>query len=1042
MSLAELSIKRPIFVTCIVLVMLVVGWASFKTLSVDLFPDVNFPTITVTTRYTGAGPAEIETLITKPMEDEISTISGLKRLTSKSLEGVSQVTAEFRLETDVKYAEQQVRDKVNTAKANIPKEAKEPTIQRLDPSDQSIINFALTADLPDGKLYDLADQTIKPRLEQVNDVGSVDILGGRKREFQVQIDRRILKSRDLSVSGVAAQLAAAGENVPGGKVNEGDKETIFRSMGEFHSTDDIAGTLVNMYSNEVPTRISDIGKVYDTLEDETSRVFVNGKKSLFIEVYRQSGSNTIAVVDGLKAQLRKMGPELDAMPGHPKLEIVQDGSKDIRANVEDVEETIILGIILTILVVYLFLANGRSTLITGLALPNSLIGSFILMKVAGFSINIVSLLSLSLAVGLLIDDAIVVRENIFRRIELGEGAEEAAVKGTKEVQLAVIATTLVVISVFAPVAFMKGIIGQFLKQFGLTVCFAMLISLFDALTIAPMLSTYLAVGAQHGKKAGGIWHAISHPVLSGFDRFQVWLENRYEKLLRFTVRRPIIVLAASVAVLIATSLSMSRVPATFIPEQDNGEFAVELDLPPGTNLDAMNRLSDQVDHLIHENKEVALTTLTVGGRNGEPNKSTFYVKLLPGKERKRSTQAVRAAVREQLVPFAYANPKVKNYDPTGGAQTQPITFNLIGNDQKTLQDYSTKILERLRHDPALKDVDTSYRPGKPEYQVTTNAKKAELYGMNTGTIGDEIRAQVEGVTPVKFRENGQEYDIRVRLLPEQRHLGENFSQIYVPNINQRLIRLSDVATMELKEGPATIDRQDRGRYIQISAALAPGYGQGDVLSEINRLTTKELPLPPGVRVAFVGDSENFQEMGQSLVLAFGFAILFIFLVLSSLYESFVTPLAIMLALPLALCGAFLALYITGEMLSLFAILGVVMLLGVACKNSILLVDYTNHLIASGKSRSDALVEAGKIRLRPILMTSMALIAGMIPVAIGLNEASKQRTSMGVAIIGGIISSTLLTLVVVPAAFSYIDRFRVWSGAVLTKLVGYQTKGPR
>jgi HAE1 family hydrophobic/amphiphilic exporter-1 len=1041
MSLAELSIKRPIFVTCIVLSMLVIGWASFKSLSVDLFPDVNFPVITVTTRYPGAGPAEIETLISKPMEDEISTISGLKRLTSKSLEGVSQVTAEFHLETDVKYAEQEVRDKVSTAKPNIPKEAKEPTIQRLYPSDQPILNVAVSAELQDGKLFDLADQTIKPRLEQVSGVGSVDILGGRKREFQVQVDRKILKARDLSVIGVANQLAAAGQNVPGGKVNEGDKETIFRSMGEFHSTDDIAATLVNMYSNEVPTRIYDIGRVYDTLEDETSRVFVNGKKSLFIEIYRQSGSNTIAVVDGLKTQLTKMGVDLAGLPGHPKLEVIQDGSKDIRANVEDVKETIVLGILLTIIVVYLFLANARSTLITGLALPNSLIGSFILMKIAGFSINVISLLSMSLAVGLLIDDAIVVRENIFRRIEMGENAKKAAIRGTREVQLAVIATTLVVISVFAPVAFMSGVVGQFLKQFGLTVCFAMAISLFDALTIAPMLSTYLAVGSQHGARAqnSGAWAQTVGRVLGGFDRFQNHLENHYEKLLKFTIRRPLVIIIASLGVLLFSFYLVTKIPATFIPDQDNGEFSVELDLPPGNNLDAMNRLSDQADKLIHQNPEVTLTTLTVGGRNGEPNQSSFYVKLVPGKERKRTTQAVRATIRDQLAVMAYANPKVKNYDPTGGAQTQPITFNLITTNQKELEEYSQKILDHMKKDPRLKDVDTTYRPGKPEYQVTTNAKKAEMYGMNTGTIGDEIRAQVEGVTPVKFRENGQEYDIRVRLLPEQRHLGENFNQIYVPNINQRLIRLSDVSKMELREGPATIDRQDRGRYVQLSAALAPGVGQGTILESINHLVHDEMPMPPGMRLSYVGDAENFQEMGTSLVLAFGFAILFIYFVLSSLYESFITPLAIMLALPLALCGAFIALYVTGEMLSLFAILGIVMLLGVACKNSILLVDYTNQLMREGKSRPEALVEACKIRLRPILMTSMALIAGTIPVAIGLTEAAKQRTSMGVAIIGGIISSTLLTLVVVPAAFSYIDRFRVWSGVALARLVGYQTE---
>jgi HAE1 family hydrophobic/amphiphilic exporter-1 len=1040
MNLADLSIKRPIFIASIVILMLVIGWTCFKGLPVEKFPDISFPIVSVTTTYKGAGPAEIETLVTKPLEDELSTISGIKRLTSKSLEGTSQITIEFQLNTDIKYGEQRVRDKVSTAKPKLPKEIDEPSIQKIDPSDTAILEVSVSGNLSDGKLYDLADQFLKPRIEEVNDVGSVEIVGGRKREIHVNLDRAKIKDRDLSITGIASRLEASGENVPGGKVDQGSK--AFRSMGEFAKVQDISQTLVNLYGNEVPTRVSDIGTVTDTLQDETSRVFINGKKSLFIEIYRQSGSNTLQVVNDVLKQLNKLKPELATMEGSPKVELVLDGGKEIQDNVDDVEQTIILGIILTILVVYLFLANGRSTFITGLALPNSLIGSFILMKVAGFSLNVVSLLALTLAVGLLIDDAIVVRENIFRKIEDGMDAEEAARKGTLEVQLAVIATTLVVISVFSPVAMMSGIVGKFLIQFGLTVCFAMVISLFDALTIAPMLSAYLA-GAVHKREEADskktLWSSTVGRLLKSFDRFQTRLENSYEKFLRLILRNPIKTILASLAVFILCMSTVTHIPFTFIPEADNGQFTVEMELPPGASLDSMNEVSFKADEILRKNPEVELSALTVGGKNGEAYKSSFFVQLVPGKKRSITTSKMKLRVREQLKSLAYANPIVKDFDATGGGQTQPITLNLVSINQKDLMDYAPKLIALLKSDPRFVDVDSNYRPGKPEIQITADPQKAQAYGINTRTMGDEIKAQVEGLKPAKFRENGTEYDIRVRLLPEQRDLSQNYRDIWVPNMNGRLIRLTDVANIKNEVGPATIDRQDRSRYVQITAANRPDVGIGELISTIDKIMATDLPLPVGMRSIYVGQSENFQDLGRSMVIAVGFGVLFVFFVLASLYESFITPITIMIALPLALCGAFLGMFLLHEQLSLFAFLGIVMLLSVACKNSILLVDYTRHLIEAGRPRTEAIVEACRIRLRPILMTSMALIAGTIPVAIGLNESAKQRTGMGVAIIGGLISSTLLTLIVVPVAFTYVDRLRIWLGRKIAKLVGYRGK---
>lgn len=1042
MSLADVSIRRPWFITCLIVVMLAVGLISLRSLPVDLFPDVTFPIVTVTTNYQGAGPNEVETLISKPLEDEISTISGIKRISSKNLEGVSQVVAEFYLGTDIKYSEQQVRDKVSVARPKIPKEVDEPVIQRVDPADQPIITLSLTADLDQAKLYDLADQMVKNRIQQVNDVGKVEIVGGRKREIQVQLDRNKTNNRELSVSQVAAQISSSGQNVPSGKVQKSFQETVFRSLGEFQSVSDIGVSLVNLFGNEVPTRVNDIGQVVDTLEDEKTRAFVNGKQTLFLDVYRQTGSNTLAVVNGVKHKLSQINDELARQGQNGKITVVRDASVQIQDNVDDVKETIYLGIFLTIVVVYFFLANGRSTIITGLALPNSLIGSFILMYLFNFSVNVVSLLSLTLAIGLLIDDAIVVRENIFRHIEAGEDPKTAALKGTKEVQLAVIATSMVVIAVFGPLAFTAGLVGQFLRQFGLTVCFAMAISLFDALTIAPMLSTYFAARSHHGIRTQGLWGGSIGKALKAFEHFQIWLVNAYEKVLKLTLAHPKKTIGFSVVFLVATSISLAFVPKAFIPPPDNGDFVVNLDLPPGTDLDGMTDLALKVDALVRANKEVNYTALTVGGRNGEPEKASIYVRLVPSKQRRGlTTLLMKDKVRDELRSFGKGNPQVDDYDPTGQGNQRQFTMRLLGTNSEQIEKVSETVLAALKKDARLKDVDTSYRPGKPEFQVKLLPDKARIYGVNTGLMGAELRAEVEGIKAAKFRENGQEYDVRVRLQNDQRDLKSEYALVRVPNVNGRLIKLSDVGEGQMNQGPATIDRQDRTRYVEINADIASNAGLGDVISDVSkRLTNGDLKLPPGVRYAFVGRSEDFQEMGSSVLLSFGFAILFIFLVLTSLYESPITPITIMLSLPMALCGAFLGLFLCQKSLDLFSILGIAMLIGVASKNAILLVDFAVRAAhEEGLDRVTALVRAGKTRLRPILMTSMALIAGTLPVALGLSDAAKPRSSMGVVIIGGLISSTVLALIVIPSVFLYVDRLRDWVTFLYNKMRGDSPK---
>jgi HAE1 family hydrophobic/amphiphilic exporter-1 len=597
----------------------------------------------------------------------------------------------------------------------------------------------------------------------------------------------------------------------------------------------------------------------------------------------------------------------------------------------------------------------------------------------------------------------------------------------------VIATTLTVIAVFGPVGFLKGMVGQFFKQFGITVCFAMMISLFDALTIAPMLSTYFA-GSSHKKKKSAIYRYTLGVVLGAFNRFQDALEDFYEGLLRRTVNHPLISLLVSFIIAAACFATVAKVPKTFLPPQDNGEFTVALDLPPGTSLAAMDAMTKKIDGVIRGNREVELTSYSVGNQYGEANTADMYVHLIPAKARTLNTSQVKEKIREQLKEYAEANPKVKDFDAVGGGM-RPFNLNIIGTDQDLLEKHARGVFEELRRHPGLKDVDINSKPGKPELQVIMDQKKGEALGVSNASMGAELRTLIEGSTPAKFRIGGDEYDIRVRLQEDQRNLRERFATTYVPNINFNLIRLPDVAKPTDTVGPAKITRQDRGRYIQISADITPGAGLGNIMQDIVKMFETTQKLPTGLSYGFLGQAEDFKELMENMLVALGFGILFIYLVLSSLYESFITPFTIMLALPLAICGSMLALFLAHQSVNIFSIIGLILLLGVATKNSILLVDYTNQLIQQGLDRPSAIIKAGRTRLRPILMTTMALIAGTVPVALGLNEASRQRTSMGVAIIGGLVSSTFLTLIVIPAAFCFVDDFRQWVNKIFARVRG-------
>lgn len=1024
MNIAALSIKRPVFITSIVLVMLSVGLMSLKKLGVDLFPDVTFPVLTIQTIYPGASPYDIESLVSKPLEDEMGSLPNLKQITSANLESVSVVVIEFNYGTDIKDAEQQVRGRLQMVRNSLPMEVEEPIIRRIDPADMPIVRLSLSIDSENvgpAELFDAANLMVKPELERVSGVGLVDVVGGRKREVQVVVDKDKLSRFELSMQQVAGRLSSSSKNVPLGKVSQGSEETIFRTLGEFNDLNSIAQVGVNFYGSDKSIRVQDIAKVQNGLEKEKTRATVNGKEALFLDVYRQSGTNTAAVADSVKAKILSLETLLKSKGLNAKIELVRDGADQIRANVADVYETIIIGIILCVVVVFFFLGSLKSTVITGLALPNSLLGAFVLMYLMGFTINMMTLLALTLAVGLLIDDAIVVRENIFRHMAMGKSAKKAAEDGTNEVTMAVIAVTIVIMAVFGPISFLGGTVGQFFKQFGLTVVFAMAISLFDAMTVAPMLSAYW--GGAHTTNDKGVIGKI----LKAFDNFQVWLEEIYEIALKWTVSYPKTVLALSILIFLGSVSLAAFIPKTFVPAAENGIFQVNLEAPPGTSLEKMSDIASRIDEEIRKHPAVLLSALTVGTKDGEANKASAFIQLKPFRDRSISTSEAKTFMRDALQPFTKETlVKVGDYDPFGGGQ-RPFMLNISGNNLEELSTYVEQtLLPKFRNIKGFVDVDTNYRTGKPEFQVVFDRSRVEQLGISTASAGAELRARMEGLIPAVLRDQGNEYDVRVMFPLSEQDVRTEFAQTRVPNVNGNLVYLSRFAEGREVKGFSQINRVNKARNIQISGDIGPDGALGNIMEETSKII-KENPAPSGVTTNFIGQAENFQELMQSMIIAIGFGVLLIYLVIASLYESFVTPFTILLALPMAVSGAFGALLITGKTIDIFSMIGFVLLMGVAAKNSILLVDYTLKLEKEeGMPRREALILACKTRLRPILMTSLALIAGTIPLAVGLNEASAQRTSMGVAIIGGVVSSTLLTLLVVPAAYGFIDDFRKWS----------------
>jgi len=1030
MSLPSFSIKRPVFVGSIVIFIILIGWITLKRLGVDMFPDINFPIISVSTIYPGSSPEEVETLISKVLEEEISSLSGLQELTSINSEGLSVILAKFSMETDIKDAEQQMRTKVSKVRHMLPDDIEEPLLQRMDPADIPVIRLSLSADITPAELYDLANEKIKPQFEQIKNIGAVKILGGVRREIQIELDRNKLNQHQISAVNVASQLKNYGSNIPIGKYDNSGKEITFKTLGRFEKLDEIKNAVIS-FSGDVSggLTIERISHVTDGLQEARTKAFlrqnstenVNKEKmqpALFLDVYKQSGANTVEVAHDILKKIQKVNSSIESQKGSPKINVVRDSSVWIEKNIEEAYSHVLLAIALTIIVVYFFLGNVRSTFITGIALPNSILGAFIIMYMMGFTINIMTLLAITLSVGLLVDDAIVVRENIFRKIEEGRHPVAAAVEGTQEVMMAVVATTATVVCVFLPVGFMTGMVGQFFKQFGLTMVFAMLVSLFDGLVVGPMLSAYFS-----GKK-----NPEPNILILKFQKFQDLIEEYYVKLITYGLKKPSVVLGLAGLVFFLSLASLKFVKGTFMPPQDQGEFMVNLELPPGTSLDGTEKVVNDVIELLSKKKEIALMAIVLGSSSGESNQASIGIAMVERSKRQgKSTFDMKNEVREDLKDFTFAKPSVNDYSIVGGGGSgrfsKNFVLNIVGEDIHQLEEYALKVVEEIKTFDSLTEVEANISGGKPEFQIKFDRDKMTMLGVTPGLAGAELRYHIAGGVVGKLYENGIEYDVRMRLQDDQRNLQKAFYETRVPNNTFRYVPLSAVSSGVLKEGPVQVLRENRARIVQITANLNSKYGIAEVVQQVDKIFKEKYPLPEKVSYRMIGQAEEFKNMMQNILLAFGIALVTIYLVLASLYESFITPFTIFMAIPPAISGAFLALAITGKMLDIFTMIGIIMLLGIVTKNSILLVDFALERVRNGQNYHDAIIEAGRLRLRPILMTSFAMIAGTMPIALGIGEAAKMRASMGVAIVGGLFVSTFLTLVIVPLLFEKIDRFR-------------------
>ena len=1055
MWFTRLSIGNPVMAVMVMLAFVVLGLFSYQRLKVDQFPEIDFPTVVVQTDYPGAAPEVVESEVTRKIEEAVNTIAGINQLFSRSYESSSVVIVQFNLDVNGRRAADDVREKLAIIKASFRDEVKEPRVSRFDPASTPIFSIAVTS--PDAsksvqELTTYADQVLTKRLENVRGVGSIALVGGVKREINVYLKPQAMEAFGVGVEAVMAAVRTENQDLPAGSLRSRDAERSVQILGRVKRPEDLNGLIVARRGGAggQPVRLSQVADVVDGPEELENLALYNGQRMLALEVKKSQGENTIDVVDGLLSTIALLKPQL---PPGMSLEVIRDGSRSIRVSVANVKRTLFEGALLTIAIVFLFLNSWRSTVITGLTLPIALIGTFAFMDMFGFTINMITLMAMSLCVGLLIDDAIVVRENIVRHVQMGKSAREAALAGTNEIGLAVLATTLSIVAVFLPIGFMSGIIGKFFHEFGLTIVAAVMISMFVSFTLDPMLSSVWhdpAIDREHKRgerfKPVGLYDHTLGRLTHAVDQAAHRLGDAYVATLAWSLRHKGVTVSIALSTLVGAIALLPMLGTEFVPKADYSETNLSYYTPVGSSLASTEARARQVDAILREMPEVKYTLSTINtGQAAGRNYVSVFIRLVDRKDRKRSVDEMSVPLRARLNTLAGITvTHVGLVDSVGGGK--PISLSIQGTDLVELQRLTTTLMAKLAKIPGLVDPDTSMKPPKPTVAIEVRRDAANDLGLSVGSITNSLRAMVAGQTVGDWRApNDQTYDIKVRLAPASRDNPQDLGRISLvlgsnPDGSSRSVRLSQVADIRAGFGATQVNRRDLNRESELSANT-DGRSVGEVSTDVRKLIAAT-PLPPGYSYRFGGSTKDMQESFGYALSALALGVVFIYMILASQFRSFLQPLALMSSLPLTLIGVVGALLVWRSTLNMFSVIGVIMLMGLVTKNAILLVDFAIRARATttddqgletpGLPRNEALLLAAKVRLRPILMTTLAMIFGMLPLALALTEGSEQRAPMGQAVIGGVITSSLLTLVVVPVIYCWLDDMGSWIQRKLTR----------
>jgi hydrophobe/amphiphile efflux-1 (HAE1) family protein len=1031
--LAEVCVKRPIFATVLVLLISVIGMAGYTKLGLDRFPNIDLPIVVVITRLPGAAPEDVETEITEKVEEACNTISGIEEITSITNEGVSQVVIRFVLEKSTDVASQEVRDRLQLIIPDLPKGIELPTVQKLDPDASPVIYMALKwPGKPIQEVTELADKRVRRHFESVNGVGQVAIVGGQKRQVNVWLDP--IRMRAVNVTSLDVQRAIASQNLtmPGGRVDTGPEQLTLRIHARVERPDEIGDLVVRQEAGH-SIRVRDIGRVEDAGEEAQSAAILNGEPSIVLAIRKQSGSNTVQVVDAIKERLEDLKRSL---PPGASVNVVRDDSGVIRTSIAGVKEHLIGGALLAALVVFLFLGNVRSTIIAAVAIPVSIIGTFALMWGMGFTLNTITLLALALAVGIVIDDAIVVLENVFHHVEKGENPRTATIRATKEIGLAVLATTLSLIAVFLPVAFLGGIPGRFLKSFGVTMAMSIAISLFVSFSLTPMMtSKWLRAKVAGARKPLGerVTDVVYRPI-----------ERAYMAVLRAVMKRRWIVLIASGLALGSCVPLAGKANKGFLPVNDEAQFEVVIRAPEGTSLTQTRLISERIARELRGWPEVTQTLLTIGDDNAHTqNVGRVYVRLSDPEQRKLKQNELMDKTRREITSKQDKSLRINVQEVAafgGGAfSTAKIQYTVRGPDLKKLEETTANVTAKLRKVPGAVDVDSSLITGKPEIGVVIDRQRAADLGVSIADTAAALRLLVDGDKVSAYEEKGEQYDVRVRAEKEYRADAVGLEMLTVPSQRLGTVPLRSVVDLKHGTGPAQINHLNRQRVVTLLSNVAPGVNEAKIADTVAQLV-KEEKLPPSYTAEPTGQTREMQRVFVSFALAVLLSFIFMYLVLAAQFESWLHPITILLSLPLTLPFAILSIIIFRQAIDLYSILGILVLFGVIKKNAILQIDHTNQLRAKGLSRIDAILEGNKDRLRPILMTTTAFVAGMLPLVTSQGVGSAFNRATAGVVVGGQTLSLLLTLLATPVAYSYFDDISNFVGRIF-KRKGSEASSP-